>query len=47
MSVSTDIRACDTEYILFTATHNLNGFTDTIKNVFPEYKTQICKAHQI
>lgn len=26
---------------------NLNGFTDTIKNVFPNSKTQICVVHQI
>uniref|UniRef100_UPI0038B52CD8 hypothetical protein n=1 Tax=Tenacibaculum sediminilitoris TaxID=1820334 RepID=UPI0038B52CD8 len=27
---------------LITATDNLNGFTDTIKNVFPASKTHIC-----
>jgi len=47
MSVLTDIKARGTEDILITATDNLNGFTDTIKNVFPESKTQICVAHQI
>lgn len=47
MSVMTDIRARGTEDILVTATDNLNGFTDTIKNVFPESKTQICVVHQI
>ena len=47
MSVLTDIRARGTEDILITATDNLNGFTDTIKNVFPESKTQICVVHQI
>jgi transposase-like protein len=47
MSVLTDIRARGTEDILITATDNLNGFTDTIKNVFPESKTQICVIHQI
>ena len=47
MSVMTDIRARGTEDILITATDNLNGFTDTIKNVFPESKTQICVVHQI
>lgn len=47
MSVLTDIRARGVEDILITATDNLNGFTDTIKNVFPESKTQICVVHQI
>ena len=47
MSVLTDMRARGTEDILITATDNLNGFTDTIKNVFPESKTQICVVHQI
>src|SRR5690554_7724758 len=47
MSVLTDIRARGTEDILITATDNLNGFTDTIKNVFPESRTQICVIHQI
>lgn len=35
------------EDILITATDNLNGFTHTIKNVFPESQTQICVVHQI
>ena len=47
MSVLTDLRARGVEDILITATDNLNGFTDTIKNVFPESKTQICVVHQI
>jgi len=47
MSVMTDLKARGTEDILITATDNLNGFTDTIKNVFPESKTQICVVHQI
>jgi len=47
MSVLTDIRARGTQDILITATDNLNGFTQTIKNVFPESKTQICVVHQI
>ena len=33
--------------ILITATDNLNGFTDTIQNVFPQSRTQICVVHQI
>lgn len=47
MNVLTDMRARGTEDILITATDNLNGFTQTIKNVFPESKTQICVVHQI
>lgn len=47
MSVLTDMKACGVQDILITATDNLNGFTDTIKNVFPESKTQICVVHQI
>ncbi|MFH6602302.1 IS256 family transposase [Maribacter algicola] len=47
MSVLTDMRARGTEDILITATDNLNGFTDTIKSVFPESRTQICVVHQI
>lgn len=47
MNVLTDIRARGVEDILITATDNLNGFTDTIRNVFPESKTQICVVHQI
>lgn len=47
MSVLTDLKARGVQDILITATDNLNGFTDTIKNVFPESKTQICVVHQI
>lgn len=47
MSVLTDLRARGVEDILITATDNLNGFTDTIRNVFPQSKTQICVVHQI
>ena len=47
MSVLTDIKARGTEDILITATDNLNGFTDTIRNVFPDSKTRICVVHQI
>ena len=47
MSVLTDIRSRGVEDILITATDNLNGFTDTIRNVFPQSKTQICVVHQI
>ncbi len=47
MSVLTDIKARGTEDILITATDNLNGFTDTIANAFPQATTQICVVHQI
>lgn len=47
MSVLTDLKARGVEDILITATDNLNGFTQTITNVFPESKTQICVVHQI
>ena len=47
MSVLTDMKARGVEDILITATDNLNGFTDTSRNVFPESRTQICVVHQI
>lgn len=47
MSVLTDIKARGTQDLLITVTDNLNGFTDTITNVFPESQTQICVIHQI
>lgn len=47
MSVLTDMRARGVEDILITATDNLNGFTETIRTVFPNSKTQICVVHQI
>lgn len=47
MSVLTDIKARGTQDILITATDNLNGFTETIKTVFPNSTTQICVVHQI
>lgn len=47
MNVLTDMRARGVEDILITVTDNLNGFTDTIRNVFPQSKTQICVVHQI
>jgi transposase-like protein len=43
----TDLKARSVEDILITATDNLNGFTQTIKKVFPESQTQICVVHQI
>ena len=47
MSVLTDIKARGVQDLLITATDNLNGFTQTIKTVFPESTTQICVVHQI
>ena len=47
MSVLTDIRARGVNDILITVTDNLNGFTDTIKNIFPNSDRQICVVHQI
>lgn len=47
MSVLTDLQARGVEDILITCTDNLNGFTDTIRAVFPNSITQICVVHQI
>jgi putative transposase len=47
MSVLTDMKARGVEDILITATDNLNGFTQTIRSVFPNAATQICVVHQI
>ena len=47
LGVLTDIRARGVEDILITVTDNLKGFTDTITDVFPESRTQICVVHQI
>ncbi len=47
MGVLTDLKARGIEDILVTVTDNLNGFTDTIKSVFPQSNTQICVVHQI
>lgn len=47
MGVLTDLKARGVEDILITVTDNLNGFTDTIKTVFPRSTTQICVVHQI
>lgn len=47
MTVLTDMKARGVEDILITATDNLNGFTQTIRSVFPESATQICVVHQI
>lgn len=47
MNVLTDLKARGVEDILITATDNLNGFTNTIRSVFPESQTQIYVVHQI
>ena len=47
MSVLTDLKARGVEDILITATDNLNGFTQTIRSVFPQSQTQICVVLQI
>lgn len=47
MTVLTDMKARGLEDILITATDNLNGFTQTIRAVFPQSSTQICVVHQI
>jgi len=47
MTVLTDIKARGVQNILITATDNLNGFTDTIRTVFPQSTKQICVVHQI
>jgi len=47
MRVLTDLKVRGVEDILITVTDNLNGFTDTINNVFPQSDTQICVVHQI
>lgn len=47
LSVLTDLKSRGVQDILITATDNLNGFTSTIRSVFPESSTQICVVHQI
>lgn len=47
MGVLTDLKARGVQDILITCTDNLNGFTDTIRAVFPQSSTQICVVHQI
>ena len=47
MSVLTDLKARGVEDILLTVIDNLNGFTETIRAVFPQSTTQICVVHQI
>ena len=47
MTVLTDLKSRGVDDILITITDNLNGFTDTIRSVFPQSTTQICVVHQI
>jgi transposase-like protein len=47
MGVLTDLKTRGVDDILITVTDNLNGFTDTIKSVFPNSNRQICVVHQI
>ena len=47
MGVLTDLKARGVQDILITCTDNLNGFTDTIRTVYPQSSTQICVVHQI
>lgn len=47
MSVLTDLKSRGVEDILISSTDNLKGFTDAIRTVFPQTKTQICVVHQL
>lgn len=47
MTVLTDLQARGVQDILITCTDNLNGFTQTIRSVFPHSATQVCVVHQI
>ena len=47
MGILTDLKARGVEDILITATDNLNGFSATIRSVFPQSSTQVCVVHQI
>ena len=47
MGVLTDLKARGVQDILITCTDKLNGFTDTIRSIFPQSSTQICVVHQI
>ena len=47
LSVLTELKSRGLQDILITATDNLNGFTATIRSVFPQSSTQICVVHQI
>ena len=47
MVILTHLKACGVQDILITCTDNLNGFTDTIRTVFPLSSIQICVVHQL
>lgn len=47
MSVLTNLQVRGVESILITSTDNLKGFTEAIKSVYPQAKTQICIVHQL
>jgi putative transposase len=47
MAVLTNLKSRGVEQILISSTDNLKGFTDAIRAVFPETKTQICIVHQL
>ncbi|MFN2457928.1 MAG: IS256 family transposase [Chitinophagaceae bacterium] len=47
MNILTNLKARGVEEILITSTDNLKGFTEAIKSVYPQAKTQICIVHQL
>jgi len=47
MGILTDLKSRGVEDMLITATDNLNGFSATIRSVFPECSNQVCVVHQI
>jgi putative transposase len=47
MSVLTDLKARGVEDIFIAFTDNLNGFSDAIKEAFPQTVTQLCIVHRI
>ena len=47
MNVLTNLRARGVKDILNASTYILNGFTESIKGVFPDTVTQICVVHQV
>lgn len=47
MGVLTHLKSRGLEDILISSTDNLKGFTDAIKSVYPNTKTQICIVHQL
>nr|WP_277595985.1 transposase [Prevotella marseillensis] len=46
IGVLTDLKARGVQDILITYTNNLNGFTDTIRTIFPQSSPkEICVVH--